>query len=320
MRANFFSAKKLFLCTMILASTVFCVMSAETVDSRGHTIPTIDNQQIETDAVSITIQRLKAKGVNRDLNRYYLKEVMRDNGTPSMALILDRKTMKEQFYLTNSFLGPFVVDRVASEGVILNDSETTKFYYLKINTEEMTEVQGYARASSELDNAETDFSDSTANPDPSTKDSHSRISQVQPKNQSEPESTPSQVNAEPRSGTESVASGLMELPGTASGSSKTGAGSFLTRLRRAARLKASGEDKTGNASADRTGSASDSSSANAPDDPQPPASVATEELDIEIDLTSDTDSHEDKNPRKVKDSKEDSKSGATVDALLDFNP
>lgn len=101
-------------------------------------------------AAKAAIAREKAKPAT-DLGRYFLKEVMRDGDTPTLALILDTRSMKESFYLTGSFVGPFVIDRVMSESVILKESDSGELFYLKVNTPTMEKIKSVSSDSETVD-------------------------------------------------------------------------------------------------------------------------------------------------------------------------
>lgn len=87
---------------------------------------------------------------SHDLGRFFLKEIMRDGDTPCLALILDMKTTKETFYLTGSFIGPFEIDRVMSESVILKEPESGDLFYLKINTRTMEKIKTISSDNEEI--------------------------------------------------------------------------------------------------------------------------------------------------------------------------
>jgi len=266
-----------------------------------------DETSVEADSVSITMKKLRAKAAARDLQRYYLKEVMRDNGAPSMALILDRKSMSEQFYLTNSYLGPYTLDRVMSEGVILSDPETQKFYHLKLNTPEMVEVQGYVR-SVETKTADSDPIDSDLLSSASSGENQSGT--VEPSADSQSASSKGSVQSPA-----TISSAMSGVQVKAPAQAKSG-GSFLSRLRRAARIKAQEGTEGSQPETDQPTASQNST----PEGSEGAAGAESGELQFDIDLSrgAETPAEEaDANKKADSDSKGNS---STVDALLNFKP
>lgn len=93
-----------------------------------------------TDNVSNQVDEIK-KIKYRNMTRYYLKEIMTEQGIPSMALIMDTKINNESFYMINSFLGKYIIEKILKSGVMLKDEKTAELFILKVNSKGMNPLE-----------------------------------------------------------------------------------------------------------------------------------------------------------------------------------
>jgi hypothetical protein len=93
-----------------------------------------------TDTVSSQVDFIQ-KVVHRNLSRYFLKEIMMEKGIPIMALIMDTRLNHESFYMINSYLGKYIIEKILKSGVMLKDEKNKELFILKINSSKMEPLE-----------------------------------------------------------------------------------------------------------------------------------------------------------------------------------